>query len=84
MPNEQCAPAPRASTVIESLGEGGTLSLEGRGAAEGVGGDLWHSAGYNSLQSEFPACVVTSLGNALDRIESITDVPCLKTDICRL
>lgn len=35
MPNKQHAHALRASAVIECLGEGGTLSLEGRGAAGG-------------------------------------------------
>lgn len=35
MLNEQRAHALRASAVIECLGEGGTLSLEGRGAAGG-------------------------------------------------
>lgn len=43
--------------------------------------DLQHHVGYNSLQTEFPARVVPSFHNALDRMESTTDVPCLKTDI---
>lgn len=34
-PNEQRAHVLRAPAVIECLGEGGTLSLEGRGAAGG-------------------------------------------------
>lgn len=42
--------------------------------------DLQYCAGYNSLQTEFPARVVPSFRNALDRMESSTDVPCLKTD----
>lgn len=33
------------------------------------------------FQTEFPACVIASFRNALDRMESTADVPCLKTDI---
>lgn len=43
--------------------------------------DLQYRVGYNSLQTEFPARVVPSFRNALDRMESTTDVLCLKTDI---
>ena len=45
------------------------------------GFDLWCSAGYNSFRTKFPACVIASFRNALDRMESTIDVPCLKTDI---
>lgn len=43
--------------------------------------DLQYRVGYNSLQTEFPANVVPSFRNALDRMESTADVPCLKTGV---
>ena len=52
-----------------------------RGSVGFRGYDLQCSAGYNSFQTEFPACVIASFRNALDRMESTADVPCLKTDI---
>lgn len=42
--------------------------------------DLQYCVGYNSWQTEFPAHVLPSFRNALDRMESTTDVPCLKTE----
>lgn len=57
------------------------MCVGNRRSVELRGYNLWCSAGYNSFQTKFPACVVVSFPNDLDRMESTTDVPCLKTDI---